>query len=413
VDVTITGTNDGPVAANDSGTATERGGTNNATGGANALGNVLSNDSDPETSFSGLVVSSVRVGGIEGAGTSGIIASGLTGAHGTLTLNANGSYTYVVNEIDSAVQALNLGQSITDTFNYTMSDGQLSDAGVLTITISGADDAPTDIDFTANQPPSGSTLPGAGATIATLTTDDVDNFSGFTYSFSSGTGSGFALTASTGVLTATAALSTNSTYSLKFVSTDTGGLQTPEQTLTIITGTNGNSGEPLNGVTGDDVIYALSNGSNQNQHDVVFAGGGDDTVFGQDGVDDIHGGAGNDVLYGGAGSDTFYFDSALNASTNVDTIRDFVSGADKISLLKAGVFSSLSGNAGNSTLGTDFSANGTVSGSGGEHVFYDPATGNLYFDSNAGNHSDAILFATLTNTNGTHPNIATTDFIIG
>jgi Ca2+-binding RTX toxin-like protein len=197
---------------------------------------------------------------------------------------------------------------------------------------------------------------------------------------------------------------------LKFVSTDTGGLQSPEQTLTIITGKN-NASDGLNGATGDDIIYALNSGNGSNK-DVVFAGSGDDTVYGQDGIDEIHGATGNDVLHGGAGNDTFFFDTALNAATNVDTIKDFTSGADKISLQKSGLFTSL-GSVG-ANLSGDFSANSTTSGTGTEHVFYDPATGNLYYDANAGSHSDAVLFANLTDVNGTtHPPIAATDFIIG
>jgi len=65
------------------------------------------------------------------------VGSGLVGAHGTLTLGSNGSYTYVVNENDSTVQALNVGGVITDSFNYTVSDGSLIDTAVLTITING------------------------------------------------------------------------------------------------------------------------------------------------------------------------------------------------------------------------------------------------------------------------------------
>jgi len=54
-----------------------------------------------------LTVAAIRTGAAEGAGTAGTVGSGLAGAHSTLTLGSNGSYTYVVNENDSAVQALN------------------------------------------------------------------------------------------------------------------------------------------------------------------------------------------------------------------------------------------------------------------------------------------------------------------
>ncbi|HEX8573833.1 MAG TPA: Ig-like domain-containing protein [Allosphingosinicella sp.] len=62
------------------------------------------------------------------------------GVYGTLVMNANGTYTYTPN---SLAQSLALGQNVTDTFTYTVSDGSLSDTGTLTITIAGRNDAPT------------------------------------------------------------------------------------------------------------------------------------------------------------------------------------------------------------------------------------------------------------------------------
>src|SRR5204863_37234 len=116
--------------------------TRNGTAGSNANGNVLANDTDVDNTNAQLSVSAIRTGATEGAGTAGTVGSGLTGAHGTLTVNGDGSYSYAVNNSDAAVQALNVGQTITDSFNYTVSDGSLSDTAVLTITINGADDAP-------------------------------------------------------------------------------------------------------------------------------------------------------------------------------------------------------------------------------------------------------------------------------
>ncbi|MFT3986387.1 beta strand repeat-containing protein [Aestuariivirga sp.] len=55
-------------------------------------------------------------------------------------------------------------------------------------------------------------------------------------------------------------------------------------------------------------------------NDVANGGGGNDAIAGQDGNDTLNGGAGNDTLEGDDGSDTFVFDTALSATTNVDTI---------------------------------------------------------------------------------------------
>ncbi|MDB5720506.1 MAG: hypothetical protein JWP15_1124, partial [Alphaproteobacteria bacterium] len=61
------------------------------------------------------------------------------GTYGTLTLNANGTYTYVLN---ANAQTLAQGQVATDSFNYTVSDGSLTDTGKLTVSITGVNDAP-------------------------------------------------------------------------------------------------------------------------------------------------------------------------------------------------------------------------------------------------------------------------------
>lgn len=141
--VTMHGANDNPVAANDSANADEKGGTANGSGGANATGNVLTNDTDVDAG-DGKTVSAIRTGAEGESGTGGTVGSALTGAHGTLTLNSDGTYTYAVNENDAAVQALRLNtDTITDTFTYTVKDtGNLTDTAELTITIRGANDAP-------------------------------------------------------------------------------------------------------------------------------------------------------------------------------------------------------------------------------------------------------------------------------
>src|SRR5438105_3304141 len=75
--------------------------------------------------------------------------SSLAGENDTLTLNSDGSYSYAVNNGDAAVQALNTGGTITDSFNYTVNDpGNLPDTAVLTVTINGANDAPVGVDDT-------------------------------------------------------------------------------------------------------------------------------------------------------------------------------------------------------------------------------------------------------------------------
>ena len=65
----------------------------------------------------------------------------MTLAHGSLVLNADGSYVYTLNNTDPAVNALNSGDTLTDSFTYTLTDGDgTSTTATLTITINGHTD---------------------------------------------------------------------------------------------------------------------------------------------------------------------------------------------------------------------------------------------------------------------------------
>jgi VCBS repeat-containing protein len=151
ITITVTGINDAPVAQNDVGVINEdatltvsNSANANVSGSYDATGehsgdviNTSSSshtDSDPDDSAS-LVVSAIRLGSSESSGTAGTLGSALTGTYGTLTMNANGSYTYVADQ--AAADNLNAGQSATDSFNYTLSDGTATDIGVIQITVLG------------------------------------------------------------------------------------------------------------------------------------------------------------------------------------------------------------------------------------------------------------------------------------
>ena len=138
----VTGVNDAPVAADDSGTAQEQG---TSTPGSNATGNVLTGagaDTDVDDDESALTVAAVRTGTeAAGTGTAGTIGAGLVGLYGTLTLAADGSYTYVVDDAKPTVNALASGGQLVEHFTYTVTDpGGLTDTAQLSITINGADD---------------------------------------------------------------------------------------------------------------------------------------------------------------------------------------------------------------------------------------------------------------------------------
>src|SRR4029079_9874798 len=202
----------------------------NGSGGSNAAGNVLSNDTDVDNSNASLAVSSFRAGAAEGAGSAGTLGSGLAGAHGTLTLNRNGTYTYVVNENDATVQALNVGQTTTDSFNYTVSDGNLTDTAVLTVTINGANYAPT---VTSGTTATTAENVSTSTAVYTATATDPDAATTATHSFGRGVDdSKFSIDSTTGQVKflvspnfeAPADTGGNNVYDIIVKATDGGGL---------------------------------------------------------------------------------------------------------------------------------------------------------------------------------------------
>ncbi len=138
--ITIQGSNDAPVAVNNTATAEEAGGISNGTAGTHPSGNVLTNDLDVDAGDTKSVVG-VAVG--VAASASGSVGATVTGSYGSIVLNADGSYTYTLDNSNTTVEALHHGQSLTETFTYTMVDSAgLASTATLVITIDGADDLP-------------------------------------------------------------------------------------------------------------------------------------------------------------------------------------------------------------------------------------------------------------------------------
>ncbi|MDP2760911.1 MAG: Ig-like domain-containing protein [Sideroxyarcus sp.] len=124
VTMTITGINDGPVTADDQAAVQED-------LSIAATGNVLSNDSDIDQ---GTVLQVANTGTQQGQ-------------YGSLVLNADGNYNYVLDNNTLAVQSLAQGETVTEQFAYQATDGIASAPATLTVTITGTNDAPvTEID---------------------------------------------------------------------------------------------------------------------------------------------------------------------------------------------------------------------------------------------------------------------------
>ena len=121
-------------------------------------------------------------------------------------------------------------------------------------------------------------------------------------------------------------------------------------------------------------------------NDKLQANAGNDRLFGDEGTDQLFGGGGFDVLWGGSGADTlsgggdidwFVFDSPAAAGTDVDRIKDFVSGEDVIWLPIAWGTDLVVGRAGPHVFAN---APGAFSSTLQQRVIFDQVTGELYFD---------------------------------
>ena len=127
--------------------------------------------------------------------------------------------------------------------------------------------------------------------------------------------------------------------------------------------------------------------------DSLSGGAGNDELSGGAGDDRLAGGAGLDTLVGGEGADWFIFDSTPGVS-NVDTIRGFAPGTDKI-VLSAKVFGKFTG----SNAGSAITADNLVVGpaakalDANDYVIWNTSTGTLSYDADGSGPGAAIPFA--------------------
>ncbi|MFO1001924.1 MAG: BspA family leucine-rich repeat surface protein [Planctomycetaceae bacterium] len=194
-------------AASDAATALEAGGVTNATAGTNPAGNVLTNDTGTTKTVTGVAAGSV-------GSASGSVGSSVSGTYGSVQIASDGSYTYTVNNSNSAVQALRTtSNTLTDIFTYTQTDSYgYTATQQLTITIQGANDAPT-VSQVAGAVAAYDFENGSGNAASTVTGGPTMTVgSGVTYNTSAGRFSG-----STGLLFANNADSTTPPVTLSSI----------------------------------------------------------------------------------------------------------------------------------------------------------------------------------------------------
>ena len=139
VTLTVTGTNDVPVAVADVAAATE--------GAAAVTGSVRTNDTD--------------------ADTNDVLTYSLNAPVAGLTLNTNGTYSF--DPANAAYNNLSAGQTRVVVANYTVSDGRGGSAtSTLTITVTGTNDVPVAVADVA------AATEGAAAVTGSVATNDSD-----------------------------------------------------------------------------------------------------------------------------------------------------------------------------------------------------------------------------------------------
>lgn len=119
--INVTPVNDAPVGVDD---------TNSALKTITMTGNVLTNDTDVDVG----ATKTVSAVGSTSVSTSAVIA----GTYGNLTVNADGSYSYLADATKAVVIALKQPATLIDAFTYTVNDGVLTGTANLTITVQGS-----------------------------------------------------------------------------------------------------------------------------------------------------------------------------------------------------------------------------------------------------------------------------------
>ena len=130
---TWTVANPGPSATDNTGSVTEE--TNTL-----AAGNVITDDNgfgvDSDPDADDLTISEFN-------GTAENVGVIVNGTYGRIFINDDGNYTYNLDDSNPAVDALDVGETLTDSFTYTVTDSEGGTATAnLTITINGTNDAP-------------------------------------------------------------------------------------------------------------------------------------------------------------------------------------------------------------------------------------------------------------------------------
>ncbi len=340
VTVTITGTNDAAVITGTaSGSVTEAGG--GSPGVPTATGDLLAVDVDgPYDTFQAVTTPAASASG-----------------YGSYTVTAAGVWTYTLDNSNPAVEALNTGDTLSDSFVVYSADGT---AKTVNITIHGTTDnlppiAVNDVWYVSNN--ATAVLPAA----AVLGNDSDPEGGGLRIVSVSGTGATLLSDGSIKLVVGTA--NTSFTY---VVADQYGATSTGTVTVNVV---NADAGYDLTGKTYNASYLDAGGGpdtlTGAGGLDVLVGGSGNDTLIGSTGNDILRGGSGDDTLTGGDGIDLLDF-------SEITTNFSFTLGAGgsgTASINGSDTYSGMEGvigGSGNNTLTGNDSANVLIGGAGND-----------------------------------------------
>jgi VCBS repeat-containing protein len=297
--------NDAPTAANDVNALTQR---------LTVTGSVRANDGDVDNALATLTVTNVayNVTHVNQAVVSG--GTVVNGAHGKLTINPDGTYSYVADH-----EGLVVGEVATDKFDYTIKDpAGASATAQLTVTVTGSAEGDANANILISNG-SAHTLTGRGGADTLTGGGGADVFA---YE---------AIGDSTIAAFDTITDFVHGSDTLRLTPLITGSTK-----LTLTTdGTDRILSIDLdgNGVA-EGQIKSLGQGLEVSDIATGVANFGF-TIKGSAGADTLRGGAGGDILTGGAGSDTFVYGDGDSTILHWDVITDFQTGQDKLDIAAA------------------------------------------------------------------------------
>ena len=349
-------------------------------GVAIASGNVVSNDTDANLSTVGLgetlSVSGIRAGAPADGGAMEAVAGAtlIAGTFGTLTIEANGGYSYSLDNARPATESLATGATVNEVFTYLLRDAHgATSVAQLSFNIQGSDEAP-------NSAPTGAVvIVGAASVGATLTADntlaDVDGLGAISYQWRADGVDIDGATTGSYVLTAAEAGKTITVLAsyIDLRGSPEAVVSAPTSAVFNPTHTGTANADTLTGTAADEQFFGLEG------NDTINAGSGDDLLDGGIGIDRMLGGLGNDtyvvdsagdgVIEGvNAGIDTIQSSIGKSLATLVNIENLTLTGASNLNATGNALNNILTGNDGNNVLNGGLGAD-TMQGGLGDDTY--------------------------------------------